>query len=319
MVAFIIRRLIACAALVWVMSVVVFAAIYALPGNVAYMILGQFATPQDVADLERRLGLNDPLWQQYARWLGGVLRGDLGQSLSMNRAIGPLVADSLARSAMLLCIALPLIALVGIALGVWAGARRNSPADKAMTVLQFSFVAIPEFFLCIVGIIVFAGWLRWLPATGSASLAVDGFGEWARHLVLPVAALILGYIAHVSRLTRSSIIEELQSGYVLAARAKGLADHIVLRRHALPNALLPTITVLALDVGSLIGGIVVVETVFAYPGIGWLMTYGISRQDVPLILAGVLVIATVYAMSNLVADILYALVNPRIRHAGTAT
>ena len=247
-----------------------------------------------------------------------MLRGDLGQSLTMNRAIGPLVADSLARSAVLLGIALPLIASVGIALGVWAGARRNSAADKVMTVLQFSFVAIPEFFLCIVGVIVFAGWLRWLPATGTATLAANGVGEWARHLVLPVAALVLGYIAHVSRLTRSSVVEELQSGYVLAARAKGLPRRTVLRRHVLPNALLPTITVLALDVGSLIGGIVVVETVFAYPGMGWLMTYAISRQDVPLILAGVLVIAAVYAVSNLAADMLYALVNPRIRHAGTA-
>jgi peptide/nickel transport system permease protein len=317
-IAFIFRRLLVSVGVVWLMSVIVFSAVYALPGNVAYMILGQYASPADIAALEQKLGLNDPLWVQYVRWLTALVHGDLGQSLSMNRPVGPLLLESLQHSSVLMCISLPLIAIVGISLGVYAAARQGSLSDRILGLLEYSVVAVPEFFWCIVGVIIFAGWLNWLPATGYSPIT-DGVGDWARHLVLPVATLVLGYIAHIARLTRSSMIDVLRTSYILAARAKGIPERVILLRHALPNALLPAVTVLALDVGSLIGGLVVVETVFSYPGLGWLLIFAISHQDIPIVVSGVMVVAAAYSLANLCADILYAALNPRIRMADSAS
>ncbi|MGH6860645.1 MAG: ABC transporter permease [Phyllobacterium sp.] len=318
MTLFILRRLVVCAAIVLVMSIVVFLAVYAMPGNVAYVILGEYATPADVAALEAQLGLSDPLWMQYGRWISAALHGDLGMSLSMDQPVAPLLFEALGRSAVLGAICLPLIAVIGIGLGVWAGAKRGSLLDQVLTMIQYTFVAIPEFVWCILAVVVFAGWLRWLPATAGSAFSDGGAFGWIRYLIMPIITLVLGYIAHISRMTRSSVIEVLGTSYILAARAKGFGSRRILIRHALPNALLPAITILALDVGSLIGGIVVVETIFAYPGIGWLLVYGVSHHDIPLIVPAILIVTAIYAVSNLAADVLYALIDPRIRHAGAA-
>lgn len=316
--AYLLRRLASTLLVLWCMTLLVFGIVHLLPGSVAHMILGEYATADALAALEARLGLNDPLPTQYWRWFSGLLRGDFGASLTMDRPAAPLILEALGRSALLAGISLALVAVIGIALGIHSAVHKGSATDRVLTLAQYFFIAVPEFFWCILVILLFAAWLGWLPATGYAPLAEAGLLGWLRHLVLPVSTLVLGLIAHVSRLTRSSMLEALGSGYVLAARAKGLPERVVLWRHALPNALLPAITVLAVDLGLLIGGIVVVETVFAYPGLGRLLIYAIENQDLPLMMGGMMVVTAVYALANLAADLLYALLNPRIRYGGAA-
>lgn len=318
MATYVARRLAAVIGVLWAMTLLIFGIVHLLPGNVAYMILGEYATAEAVAMLEARLGLNDPLGLQYWRWLSGLISGDFGRSLVMDRPAGPLIADALAHSAILAGISIILVAIIGIALGIHSAVNKGTLSDRVLTLAQYFFIAVPEFFWCILLILLFAAWLGWLPATGYTPIGEGGIVRWATHLILPVFTLVSGLIAHVSRLTRSSMIEALESGYILAARARGVPEPRVLRRHALPNALLPTVTVLAVDVGILIGGIVVVETVFAYPGLGRMLIFAIENHDLPLLMAGMMVVTTVYAVANLVADILYAFLNPRIRYGRAA-
>lgn len=317
MIRYLLQRIAAVGLILVVMSILIFGITQVLPGNVAYMILGQYATETQIKAIEQALGLNDPFYVQYWRWASGLLAGDFGTSLVMQRPVGPLVLEALSRSAVLAGIAIVLVAIVGIALGVHSAVKAGSLTDRVLTLAQYFFIAVPEFFWAIVVILLFASWLGWLPATGYAPIS-EGPLKWASHIVLPVATLVTGFIAHISRLTRSSMLEALNANYVLAARAKGLPERTVLRRHALPNALLPTITVLAVDVGIMIGGIVVVETVFAYPGLGRLLVFAIEYHDLPLLQAGMMVVTAVYALANLGADLLYAVFNPRIRYGGQA-
>jgi peptide/nickel transport system permease protein len=300
-------------AILVVMSILIFAVTQILPGNVAYVIVGQFATPDVVAAVEERLGLNDPIYVQYWRWASGILVGDLGQSMVMDRPVAPLVFDALGASALLAGISFIFVAIVGIVLGVVAAVRENRFTDHAVSIFTYLGISVPEFFWGIVLIIVFARYLNLLPTSGIGDLS-DGVWSWLSYLVLPAATLTFTLIAHVSRLTRSSMIETLRSNYVRNARAKGLPERKIIYRHALRNALLPTITVLAIDVGWLMGGIVVVESVFAYPGIGRLLVFAIERHDLPLIQASILIIAAIYAFANLTADLLYAFFNPKIRY-----
>lgn len=317
MAGFLVRRLLGVLGVVAATSVLVFGIIYVLPGNVAYAILGEFATPSAVAALEAKLGLNDPLWLRYWRWLVGVLHGDFGPSLTMDWPAGPLIAEALGRSAILAGFAFVLVAAAGVGSGMLTAARAGRPSDHILTALQLLFIAIPQFFWAILAVLVFSSLLKWLPATGYAPLS-DGVAQWALHLVLPVLVLAMGLIAHVSRLTRAAMLETLRSRYVLMARAKGLPERRVLWRHAAPNAMLPAITILAIDFGLLIGGVVVIETVFAYPGLGRLLMFAIERHDLPLLQAGMIVMTTIYALANLLADLAYAVLNPRIRYAGPA-
>lgn len=318
MAGYVARRLLTTVGLLWAMSVLIFGIVHLLPGNVAYAILGEFALPDQVARLQQQLGLNDPLAVQYGRWLGGMLRGDFGLSLTMNRPAMPLILDALGRSAVLAGISFVLVTVLGIWLGIHAATRQGSIADRALTLAQFLFIAVPDFVWAILAVLFFASWLQWLPATGYAPIGQVGLLGWAAHLLLPVTVLTAGLVSHVSRLTRSSMLEVLDSRYVLTARAKGLPERLVLRRHALPNALLPAITVLAIDVGILIGGIVVVERVFAFPGLGRLLMYAIEKHDLPLLQAAMMVVTAIYAVANLLADISYAWLNPRIRFGGAA-
>src|SRR6202022_647858 len=317
MAAFLLRRLLGLIGVLLGMSVLIFGIIHILPGNVAYAILGEFATPAAVAQLEAKLGLNDPLPVQYWRWLNAMLHGDLGMSIVMNRPAASLIGEARGRSALLAGLAFGVIAAGGISLGLYAATHRGRISDKGLTLAQFVLIAVPEFFWAILAVLVFASWLNLLPATGYAPLDA-GVADWAAHLVLPVLVLSFGLVAHVSRLTRSSMLEVLDSRFVLAARARGLPERRVLWRHALPNALLPAITVLAIDAGLLIGGIVVAETVFAYPGLGRLLVYAIERHDLPLLQVGMMVVTAIYALANFVAELLYAALNPRIRVAEAA-
>lgn len=318
MTGFVVQRLLGVVGVMLGMSLLIFGIVHLLPGNVAYAILGEYATPAAVAALEAKLGLNDPLAVQYWRWLSGMLQGDFGESVVMSRPAGGLIAEALGRSALLAAPALGLVALGGVALGLHAATHRGSLSDHVLTLGQFVLIAIPEFFWAIVAVLLFASVLNWLPATGYAPLAEAGLLGWVSHLVLPVLVLSLGLLAHISRLTRSSLLDVLASRYVLAARARGLPEHRVLWRHAVPNALMPAITVLAIDAGLLIGGIVVAETVFAYPGLGRMLVFAIDHHDLPLLQAGMMVVTAIYACANLVADLLYAVLNPRIRVSATA-
>jgi len=312
MTGYIARRLLFVVLVLVAVSMLVFGITALLPANVAYLILGPFAPPEQVRALELKLGLTDPIWQQYVRWAGGFLSGNLGESTLMNRPIGPLLLEAIGRSMMLTGASFVLIAVIGVGLGIAAALRHGRPLDHGISVGTYLGIAVPEFFWAIIVIIVFAAWLGWLPASGYEPLSA-GFTVWAKHLIAPTMTLVFGHLAHVSRLTRSSMIEVLQSPYVTAVRAKGLPERVVVMHHALRNALLPTITVLALDFGRLMGGIVVVETIFAYPGLGRLIVFSIQNRDLPTLQAAILVVAAVYALANLLADLLYARFNPKIR------
>lgn len=313
MLSYVAKRLGYIAAVLLAMSLLVFLVTHALPENTAGVILGEYATPETRAALEHKLGLDLPLHVQYLRWAFGFLHGDFGQSVILEQPISPILWPALGRSALIAMPTLLLVAIVGIGVGVASAVRQDSPLDRVATIFTYVAVSVPEFFWGLVFILVFSSYFGWLPTSGSAS---PGDGAWAMlsHLVLPVATLTFGLQAHVSRMARSSTIEALRSNYVRAARARGMSERIVILRHVLRNAMLPTITVLTQDFGFLVGGIVAVETVFAYPGVGRLLVYSISRHDLPLMEAVILVVTTIYGLANLAADLLYGWFNPRIRY-----
>jgi peptide/nickel transport system permease protein len=313
MFAYVLRRLLYIAFIAVAMSILIFVITQVMPGNVANMIAGQFASPEVIAALENKLRLHDPLWMQYWRWASSFLAGNFGDSLIMERPVAPLIAEALSRSAVLAAISFVFVTVIGITLGVVAAVRHNRPVDHAVSVFTYFGISVPEFFWGIVLILVFTQYLHWLPSGGYVGLSEDP-KAWLLHLVLPAATLTFTLIAHVSRLTRASMLDTLRSQYVRNARAKGLPERIILTRYALRNALLPTITILAVDVGWLIGGVVVVETVFSYPGLGRLLMFAIERRDVPLIQASILIVTLIYCVANLVADLLYAYLNPKIRY-----
>jgi peptide/nickel transport system permease protein len=299
-----------------VMSVLVFLATHALPANTAALILGQYSTPETQAALEHKLGLDLPLPVQYWHWAAGILfHGDLGQSLVMERPIAPILWDALGKSAILSVAAMAVVATLGLAMGVVAAVWRGRWPDHVASVFAYLGISVPEFYWGLVLILVFGSTFRLLPTSGAASLS-DGIAQFVAHLVLPVITLTLTLLAHVARLTRSSMIEVLDSTYVKVARARGLPERVVIMRHALRNALLPSITVLAQDFGFLIGGIVAVETVFAYPGLGRMLIFSLERQDLPMMQAAILVLTAVYCVANLGAYLLYGVFNPRIRYGG---
>jgi len=317
MLFYVLKRFVAVVAVLIVISILVFTITQVMPGDVAHTIAGQFATPDVIAAIRVKLGLNDPVAVQYWRWVSGILVGDFGQSIVMERPVGSLIADAFGASAVLAGLSFVCVAVLGILFGVVAAVRKDGIVDHAISTFTYVGISIPEFFWGIVLIICFANYFQLLPSGGMGSF-FSSPADWLAHLALPVVTLTLTLVAHVSRLTRSSMLETLNSQYVRNARAKGLSETTVVFRHALPNALMPTITVLALDIGWLIGGIVVVEMVFSYPGIGRLLMFAIERHDLPLIQASILVIALIYCLANLAADLLYALVNPKIRYGNAA-
>lgn len=274
---------------------------------------GNSATPEQVAALREKMGLNDPLMLQYWRWASAAVRGDFGLSLVMDRPIAPMVAEALGKSMLLAVLSLITVAVLGIGLGVLSGMKRGSAIDKGLSLVGYAGISVPEFFWGIVLTIVFVNQLGWLPAAGAIDFNAGTLAA-IPHLVLPVATLTLTLLAHILRQTRSSIIEELQSNYIRAARAKGLSETRVLFKHALRNGLLPTITVLAHDFGWLLSGVVVVEVVFAYPGIGRLLVFGIEHHDIPLIQGIVIILTVVYMVANLITDLSYSFLKPQIRY-----
>jgi peptide/nickel transport system permease protein len=307
------RRLLLVALVMAIVSVLIFAVVQILPGDVAVMILGTSATPQDLAALRVKLGLNRPAPLRYLDWIGGAIRGDWGASLLYQMPVRPLVLERLGRSAVLAGLALVVGVPLAVGLGVLSAVRRGGLVDHLVGVVSLVAVSLPEFIIGTVLILVFAFRFALLPPSSLIDPQAS-LGQAAPSLVLPVLTLVLALLAHMSRMTRASMLEVLEQPYVRAARLRGLRPRRVILRHALRNALLPTVGIIAINVGYLIGGIVVVETVFAYPGLGRLMVDAVNHRDVPVIQMTALVIALTYALANLAADLAYAYLNPRIRY-----
>jgi peptide/nickel transport system permease protein len=307
------KRLAGIVAIVALMSVLIFLATHAMPQDTARVILGEFVTPETLAALQHKLGLDQPLLTQYWAWVSALAHGDLGRSMVMEQPIAPLIWPALGRSAVVAAAVMVSVSVLGIGTGVAAAVRHGKPLDHAVATISYLGLSVPEFFWGLLLILLFGSYLHLLPTSGSGS--PEG-GVWSdvTHMVLPVVTLTIGLLAHVSRLTRASMIEALDSAYVTVARSRGMPERIVVVRHALRNALLPTITVLAQDFGFLIGGIVAVETIFAYPGIGRLLMFSLDHHDLPLMQALMLLITGVYCLANLAADLLYGVLNPKIRH-----
>ncbi len=313
--AYLARRLLAVLLVLLVVSFAVFAITMILPGNAAVMILGEYATPDQLAALEERLGLNRSWSAQYISWLSGVLHGDWGMSLRLSLPVSGLIATAFANSALLAITALVTVTIVAIPLGIAAAVKRGTWADLLIGLVAYCGTAMPEFVTATLLIVFLAGPDTGIFPAGGFVPPFEDFWGFLGHVILPAGTLSLVLTAHIARQTRSEMADVLASDYVRAARLKGLAERVVLRRHALPNALAPTIAVISLDIGYLLGGIIVVEEIFAWPGLGRLLIYALENRDLPVIQGVTLVLAMVYALSNLVSDLVIAAIDPRVRYA----
>jgi peptide/nickel transport system permease protein len=309
---FIIRRLLLIILVLFLVSVIVFFITSVIPGDTAQAMLGQAATPTSLAALRHRLGLDQPPPLRYLLWLGNLLRGNLGDSPTMQLAIAPLLLNKLANSALLAAAAFLFTVPLSLLLGIIAGLTKNRWSDNVISLATLAGVAQPEFVTGTYLIVIFALWLHWLPATSTLG---QGAGQNILSLILPVITLSLVLLAYIGRMTRTNVIDVMETDYIRSAILKGLAYRAVVIRHALRNALLPSITIIASNVGWLLGGIVVTENLFGYPGIGRLLLQAVQNRDVPLLQDITLIIALIFALSNLAADILYAVLNPRVRYA----
>jgi peptide/nickel transport system permease protein len=296
-----------------ILSAIIFACTQLLPGDAAAVILGENATPEALAALRNRLGLDAPVVVQFLRWVGGALSGDFGVSTTLDQPVGRLIAAPFVNSLALAVLTLLSATLVAIPLGVLAAVRRGSRADAAILTSSYVGISIPDFVVGPLLILALATPpLQLFPSSGHVPLTQSPLG-WLSHVALPVAALTMVLAAHLLRQTRSGVLEVLASDYVRTARLKGLPERQVLWRHALRNGLTMTVTVLALDVGYLMGSVVVIEEVFAYPGLGRLAVYAVANRDIPLVQSTALVTGAVYVGANLVADLVHGLLNPRVR------
>jgi len=298
-------------------SVVVFLMLHLVPGDPVMVILGtrQIAfTEEDVARLREDMGLDQPLPVQYLTWAGNALRGDLGESYFQRREIAPLLIERLGATVQLALGALLFAVPVGIGAGVLSSLLRGTVWDRLISAVVVAGVAVPVFALGLFLIVIFGAELRWLPVSGMTSIGEGGLGDRLKHLILPAASLGVGPAAILARLTRSAMLDVLNEDYIRTARAKGLAEQAVIVRHAFRGVLVPVVTVLGLQVGFLLGGAVLVEVVFSWPGMGQLIIDGILRRDFPIVQGAVLVVALTYVLVNLVVDVLYAIIDPRIRY-----
>ena len=312
---YIFRRLMAVILVFFVVTFAVFAITMILPGNAAVMILGEYGTEEAVAAMERILGLDKPWHIQYIEWFVGVLHGDFGQSLRLSLPVADVVGDAFWNSASLAITALLSVTIIAIPLGALAAIKRGSTADLIIGIFSYIGSSMPEFVTATMLLIFVAGpALGLLPAGGFIAIN-ESLGGFTSHVILPATTLGLVLTAHISRQVRSEMSEVLSSDYIRAARLKGLSEHRVIRRHALPNSLAPAVAVISLDIGYLLGGIIVVEEIFAWPGLGRLLIYALENRDLPVIQAITLVLATVYALSNFLSDIAIAILDPRVRYA----
>jgi peptide/nickel transport system permease protein len=312
MAIFILKRVGLALITLWLLSVIVFFAGQVLPGDPARAILGPLAAPSAVHALDTQLGTNRPVLTQYWLWISHFVHGDMGKSYTYQASVAPLVIKALGRSLELAIVALVVVVPLGILGGVWAALAAGKRRDRVISILGLSTTVMPDLVTGIVLIVVFGIALNVLPFSASwppgASLPTQLY-----HLILPAAVLVLILFGYIEQMARAGTIEALNSDYARTAFLKGLPRRTVIRRHVLRNSLLPTITVIATQVGYLIGGLVVVETLFHYQGIGSLIVNAATAKDFPMLEAGILVIGVVYMVATLMADIVYTLLNPRIR------
>lgn len=305
------RRLAIFALTLFLISMVTFAITQILPGDVAMMIMGTQSNPEALAGLRESLGLNDPMLVQYWRWISGMLTGEWGVSLRFKEPIALLLSQKATASAMIVVMSLIIALVLAIPLGVWSAVNRDRWQDTTGSGLALAGISLPDFFWGIVLILLFSRWLGWLPSSGYASPAED-FWLAVRHALLPAIALGLSLMAHLTRMTRSAMLEVLGQDFIRVCRAKGLSQGAVVFRHALRNAISPVVTVVGLQLGYLFGSIIVIETLFNFTGMGWLTYQALLNRDVPLIQATVFVIAAVVMLTNIVVDVLYTLIDPRV-------
>jgi peptide/nickel transport system permease protein len=296
-----------------VVSVLIFAGTQLLPGDVAQAILGQAATPEALANIREELNLDRPAYVRYVEWLGQFVQGDLGMSLANRQPIAEMIGGRLGNTLFLAGVAAVVAVPIAVLLGLIAARFRETWLDKTISIATLSAISMPEFFIGYMLIFVFAVKLFWAPSIASV---YDGMslGEKLAAVALPVATLALVVIAHMMRMTRAAVINVISSPYVEMAELKGVSRSRIVFRHALPNALSPIINVVVLNLAYLVVGVVVVEVVFVYPGMGQLMVDAVAKRDVPVVQACGLIFAAAYVLLNLTADILSIIANPRLRH-----
>lgn len=298
-------------------SLAVFILIKLTPGDPATAILGVQATPEEVIRLRRALGLDRPVYIQFLQWLWRVGQGDLGTSFVSKKPVAELIAQRFPATLYLTAVAMAVAVAVGIPVGVLSATRRYTRLDYVINSIALFGVSMPAFWFGILLILLFSLKLGWLPASGYVAPArATSVWHFLRYLILPAISLGLFLAGSLTRFMRSSMLEVLKQDYIRTARAKGLAEKLVVYRHALKNALIPTVTVIGLQIGILLGGAVITEQVFAYPGVGWLALNAIAQRDYPVVQGVVLLVASFFVLSNLFVDLAYTWLNPKIRFAG---
>ncbi|MGH8064304.1 MAG: nickel ABC transporter permease [Candidatus Entotheonellia bacterium] len=303
---YLVKRLLAAIPVLFGVSVVVFAMLHLVPGDPVKMMLSEFQTsPEQIARLRAQLHLDEPLPQQFGRFLWNAVHGDLGYSVRTKRPVLTEILENLPSTAVLTLAGMVMAMVMGVTLGVFAAVRQHSWFDMLSMLMALIGVSIPSFWLGLLLMFALSLKLGWLPATGGGDV---------RHLIMPALTLGLGASAIIARLSRSCMLEVLRQEYITTARAKGLRETLVILRHGLKNALIPVVTIIGLQLGQLLGGTVIIETVFARPGVGRLIVNGILEKDFPLVQGIVLVGATSYVLINLLVDVTYALLDPRIRY-----
>jgi peptide/nickel transport system permease protein len=313
MARFILKRLGLALVTLWILSVIVFLAAQVLPGDPARAILGPLAAPSAVHVLDHQLGTDQPLITQYTTWIGHLLTGNLGTSYTYQAPIGPILGTALVNSLKLALLAFILVVPFGIVAGVVGALNYGKRLDRTISVVGLSAATISEVVWSVVLIVVFGIWLNILPIQASTPPGAS-IGTQVYHLILPAIPLVLILFAYIQQMARAGTVEALSSDYARTATLKGLPRGVVIRRHVLRNSLLPTITVVATQIGYLIGGLVIVEVIFHYNGMGFLLYTAATKKDIPMLEAGVLVIGVIYMVATLIADILYSVLNPRIRY-----
>lgn len=312
MLKYILRRLLMIVPTFLIVAVVVFALMRLAPGDPAAVMVGDLDDPTVLEQVREELGLNEPLPAQFAIWFGNVIRGELGQSLMTGEDVLDAMLKRFRVTAQIVFVSVILAILIAIPVGLLAAWRQNRTSDVITMFLVILAVSVPSFWVGILLILVFGVELGWLPTIGYVPVS-ENLAEGLRYLILPVTALLLGEMASLARMMRSSTIEVLRLEYITHARAKGLPERTVLWRHALPNAFAPVLTVLGLMLGSLLGGAVVIETVFTLPGLGRFLVDGIYARDYPVVQGTLLLVAGIYVLTNLIVDLLYPLFDPRVR------
>ncbi len=309
-----IKRLLAAVPVLLGLTVIVLAMMALIPGDPAIAILGSFATPENVEKLNRDLGLDKPLIQQYFIWLGNLLEGDLGRSYSLNRPVTDEVMERFSATLILAGAAFVLCTVWGLLIGIWTAARQYGWTDKILTFVVLIGISVPSFWLGLLLILLFAVKLRWLPASGM--FAIYGGGDLADllvHLLLPALTLSVVATGVIARLTRSAMLEVLRQDFIRTARAKGVSESRVLYGHAFKAALVSIIPVIGVQAGFVLGGAVYIESVFQWPGVGRMLVQAISTRDILLVQGGVIVVAASYVLFNLLADLAQSWLDPRVK------